>query len=77
MMVEQGGTGALTSGPGVRKIYEALYGIKGNAVKPKQAVIRNSRPAIKLPKVKSDGSIEAIDETKRIDQVIKIMYGLR
>ncbi len=76
MMVEQGGTGALTSGPGVRKIYEALYGIKGEKLKPKQAVIRNSRPAIKLPKVKSDGSVEAIDETKRIDQVIKNLYGL-
>lgn len=76
MMVEQGGTGALTSGPGVRKIYEALYGVRGDAVKPKQAAIRNSRPAVKLPKVKADGSVEALDETRRIDQVIKTLYGL-
>lgn len=76
MMVEQGGTGALTSGPGVRKIYEALYGIRGRDVKPKLAVLHDAKPASKLPKIKVDGSIEALPGTKKIDQVIKSMYGL-
>ena len=30
MMVSQGGTGSGTSGPAIRKIYETLYGIKGD-----------------------------------------------
>jgi penicillin-binding protein 2 len=77
MMVEQGGTGALTSGPGVRKIYEALYGIKGSEVKPKRAVLENSVPASKLPRIKKDGSIEALPGTKRVDGIIKTMFGLR
>ena len=34
MMVSQGGTGAFTSAPSVRKIYEALYGITGSTVDP-------------------------------------------
>ena len=76
MMVEQGGTGALTSGPGVRKIYEALYGIRGRDVKPKLAALHDAKPASKLPKIKRDGSIEALPGTKKIDQVIKSMYGL-
>ena len=29
MMVSQGGTGSGTSGPAVRKIWEALYGVDG------------------------------------------------
>ena len=30
MMVSQGGTGSGTSGPAIRKIWEQLYGIKGD-----------------------------------------------
>ncbi|MEN9710554.1 MAG: hypothetical protein RL441_546, partial [Actinomycetota bacterium] len=76
MMVEQGGTGALTSGPSVRKIYEAIYGIKGSDRKPKSAVIANSTPATKIPRIKLDGSIEALPGTKRIDGLIKLKFGL-
>ena len=36
MMVSQGGTGSGTSGPGVRAIYEALYGVSGNNGRPHQ-----------------------------------------
>ena len=76
MMVEQGGTGALTSGPGVRKIYEELYGIKGSERKPKSAVLENSTPATVLPRIKRDGSIEALPGTKRIDGIVKTMFRL-
>ena len=39
MMVSQAGTGSGTSGPAVRKIWEALYGINGEKVDPSKAVI--------------------------------------
>jgi penicillin-binding protein 2 len=57
MMVSQGGTGALTSGPSVRMIMEALFGVKGSTVDPKKSVLLHARPATKLPTVKSDGTV--------------------
>ena len=45
MMVTQGGTGSGTSGPSVRKIWEHLYGIKGEkVVKPSKAAIPGTTP---------------------------------
>jgi penicillin-binding protein 2 len=51
MMVSQGGFGASTSGAGVKKIYEALFGIEGNTVKPELAIFPKGKPPIKLPKI--------------------------
>ncbi|MFA7322881.1 MAG: penicillin-binding protein 2, partial [Candidatus Nanopelagicales bacterium] len=34
MMVTEGGTGSKTSGPSVRRIYEALFGVSGRSVNP-------------------------------------------
>ncbi|MGE3812158.1 MAG: penicillin-binding protein 2 [Candidatus Nanopelagicales bacterium] len=56
MMVSQGGTGAGTSAPSVRKIYEAIYGIKGSTVDPSKSVLQGGAPARNLPTVKSDGT---------------------
>ena len=56
MMVSQGGTGASTSAPSVRRIYEAIYGVKGSTVDPTKSVLVGGEPATKLPKVKSDGT---------------------
>ena len=39
MMVSQGGTGSLTSGPSVRKIYESLFGVVGNKVDPLKSIL--------------------------------------
>ena len=39
MMVSQGGTGSGTSGPAVRKIWEALYGVKGTDVRTGRAAL--------------------------------------
>src|SRR6476620_6463308 len=39
MMVTQAGTGSGTSGPYVRKIWEALYGVHGTSVHPRQALV--------------------------------------
>jgi len=56
MMVSQGGTGAGTSAPSVRKIYEALYGITGSTIDPAKSVLVGDAPATKLPTVRSDGT---------------------
>ncbi|WP_307814934.1 penicillin-binding protein 2, partial [Streptomyces clavuligerus] len=58
MTISQGGTGSGASGPAVRKIYEALYGLdeKGN-----QDLGRALLPVPQktLPKIQPDGSIDA------------------
>lgn len=51
MMVSQGGFGASTSGVGVRKIYEALFGVRGNEVIPGAALFVDGKPPVKLPKI--------------------------
>ena len=51
MMVSQGGFGASTSGVGVRKIYETLFGVKGNKIIPGAAIFPNGKPPTKLPKI--------------------------
>ncbi|MGH3362691.1 MAG: penicillin-binding transpeptidase domain-containing protein, partial [Nocardioides sp.] len=57
MMVSQGGTGSGTSGPAVRKIWEALYGIKGMDVDPPRAAIPGTVAPTSLPVFLKDGSI--------------------
>jgi penicillin-binding protein 2 len=57
MMVSQAGTGSGTSGPAVRKIWEALYGITGEDVDPAKSIIPGVTPPRRLPVFTSDGSI--------------------
>jgi penicillin-binding protein 2 len=51
MMVSQGGFGASTSGVGVRKIYEAIFGVQANKVVPGAALFTDGKPPVKLPKI--------------------------
>jgi penicillin-binding protein 2 len=51
MMVGQGGFGASTSGVGVRRIYESLFGVVGNAVVPSAALFPEGKPPSQLPKI--------------------------
>ncbi len=51
MMVSQGGFGASTSGVGVRKIYEAIFGVQANKVVPGAALFADGKPPVKLPKI--------------------------
>lgn len=53
-MVSQGGTGAGTSGPSVRAVYESLFGIDGSKVDPARSVLRGGAPARSLPRVGQD-----------------------
>jgi penicillin-binding protein 2 len=57
MMVSQGGTGSGTSGPAIRRIYEALYGVRGETVRPATSAIPGVTPPAKLPVFAEDGSI--------------------
>ncbi|GHF35602.1 penicillin-binding protein 2 [Streptomyces mashuensis] len=58
MTISQGGTGSGASGPAVRKIYDALYGVddKGG-IDEKKALLPH--PETGLPKIAKDGTIEA------------------
>ena len=51
MMVSQGGFGASSSGVGVRKIYETLFGVKGSKVVPGAAIYPNGKPPVTIPKI--------------------------
>ena len=51
MMVSQGGFGASTSGVGVRKIYEALFGVSANKVIPGAALFADLKQPVKLPRI--------------------------
>jgi penicillin-binding protein 2 len=56
MTISQGGTGSGASGPAVRNIYDALYGVSDDGtVNPKNALLPTPQKA--LPKIKTDGTI--------------------
>ncbi|WP_326649901.1 MULTISPECIES: penicillin-binding protein 2 [unclassified Streptomyces] len=58
MTIAQGGTGSGASGPAVRNIYEAMYGLdKDGGQDLKKALL--PEPQKTLPKMEPDGSIEA------------------
>ncbi|MFF3762908.1 penicillin-binding protein 2 [Streptomyces sp. NPDC001922] len=58
MTISQGGTGSGASGPAVRNIYNALYGIDAKGgIDKKRALL--PEPQKKLPKIEKDGSIES------------------
>lgn len=57
MMMSQGGTGSGSTGDGVRAIWEALYGVDGDRVRPAKAAIPGITPPTTLPSFGDDGSI--------------------
>lgn len=57
MMMSQAGTGSGSVGDGVRKVWEALYGVDGETVKPRNASIPGVVSPKKLPNFLDDGSI--------------------
>lgn len=57
MMVTEGGTGGKTSGPSVRKIYEALFGVTGSRVNPAASILIGGEPLTQLPAVNPDGTV--------------------
>jgi penicillin-binding protein 2 len=65
MMVSQAGTGSGTSGPAVRKIWEALYGVDGMDVDSDKAAIPGVTPPAALPTFMKDGSILPPTRTTR------------
>ena len=57
MMISQGGTGSGSTGEGIRKIWETLYGIDGETVRPADAAIPGTTPPTALPTFTQDGTI--------------------
>ncbi|MFI6942709.1 penicillin-binding protein 2 [Streptomyces sp. NPDC050418] len=58
MTIAQGGTGSGASGPAVRKIYDAMYGLDADGNQDlKKALL--PKPQKTLPKIETDGSIDA------------------
>ncbi|HEX8780241.1 MAG TPA: penicillin-binding protein 2 [Nocardioides sp.] len=57
MMISQGGTGSGSVGDAVRKIWETLYGIRGEKVVPDEAAIPGTEPPSRLPTFTRDGAI--------------------
>ena len=57
MMISQGGTGSGSTGDGIRAIWEALYGVDGEDVRPARAAIPGTVPPRRLPEFLDDGSI--------------------
>ncbi|MFI1332282.1 penicillin-binding protein 2 [Streptomyces sp. NPDC020845] len=58
MTISQGGTGSGASGPAVRNIYNALYGVDAKGgIDNKKALLPH--PQATLPKIDSDGTIQA------------------
>ncbi|MDT0202808.1 penicillin-binding protein 2 [Nocardioides sp. AE5] len=57
MMVSQGGTGSGTSGPAIRQIWEALYGVDEGDVDPARAAVPGVVQSDELPVFAEDGSI--------------------
>ena len=58
MTIAQGGTGSGASGPAVRKIYNALYGLNDQGQQDRKKALLPT-PQKSLPKIESDGSIDA------------------
>lgn len=57
MMISQGGTGSGSTGDAIRKIWETLYGIEGEKVRPQKAAIPGVVAPKTLPTFLEDGSI--------------------
>ena len=59
MMISQGGTGSGSTGDGIRKIWETLYGIEPGQldIDPDRAAIPGTTPPKGLPTFSKDGSI--------------------
>ena len=64
MMVSQGGFGATASGGGVKEIYSALFGVKGNTVDPKAAIFPASGPKTSIPKIDTKSAVTKKAATK-------------
>ncbi|MEV8395708.1 MULTISPECIES: penicillin-binding protein 2 [unclassified Streptomyces] len=58
MTISQGGTGSGASGPAVRKIYEAMYGLNAKGDQDISKALM-PEPRTELPKIQPDGSIDA------------------
>ncbi|MFE9333736.1 penicillin-binding protein 2 [Streptomyces sp. NPDC006925] len=70
MTISQGGTGSGASGPAVREIYNAMYGVGSDGgIDKKKALL--PKPQTKLPKIDKDGAIVAQRDKRPADDPSK------
>lgn len=69
-VVSQGGLGGNASAPGVRKIYEALFGVRGGTVNPKWSVLENINGNGELPSISKDGTITRVNGSHKVNSSI-------
>ncbi|NSC21723.1 penicillin-binding protein 2 [Streptomyces albus subsp. chlorinus] len=70
MTISQGGTGSGASGPAVRNIYNAMYGVgKDGGIDRKKALL--PKPHTELPKISKDGTIVAPRDKRPADDGTK------
>jgi penicillin-binding protein 2 len=76
-MVSQGGLGGNASAPGVRKIYEAIFGVRGGTVNPKWSVLKSGEPTKEFPTISKDGQITEVQGTHKVTSAMlaRFMYG--
>ncbi|WP_314175185.1 penicillin-binding protein 2 [Streptomyces winkii] len=73
MTISQGGTGSGASGPAVRNIYNAIYGVNSDGEVDEKAALL-PHPEEGLPKVDGHGNIESRDDKdfkKRVERAVK------
>ncbi|MFE0765575.1 penicillin-binding protein 2 [Streptomyces smyrnaeus] len=67
MTISQGGTGSGASGPAVRNIYDAMYGVgKDGSIDKSKALL--PKPETDLPKIDKDGTIVAERDKRPADK---------
>ncbi|WP_369199999.1 penicillin-binding protein 2 [Streptomyces sp. PU-14G] len=70
MTISQGGTGSGASGPAVRNIYDAMYGVGDDgSIDKKKALL--PKPQTSLPKISKDGTIVAERDKRPADDAAK------
>jgi penicillin-binding protein 2 len=76
-VVSQGGLGGNAAAPGVRKIYEAIFGVRGSSVNPKWSVFNSGAPTTEYPKIASDGRITEVPGTHKVtpEMLQRFLYG--
>lgn len=76
-VVSQGGLGGNASAPSVRKIYEAIFGVRGSQVNPEWSVLSNINGDDALPSISEDGSLSPVSGNHKVnaDLLRRFMFG--
>lgn len=76
-VVSQGGLGGNASAPSVRKIYEAIFGVRGSQINRDWSVLSNINGTDALPTISEDGTISIVEGNHKVnaDLLRRFMFG--